>query len=106
MWFSLNGAIDLNTGFGSMHGKWIFSNMHGRFDGSYRATNYGVVYYDDGSATGKGSEGYEGMVYRVDPFVGYNLYLGPPPYPEYGVYFDFVGRILSPHGVTPPGLTL
>lgn len=101
MWFSLSGAIDLNTGFGSMHGKWVFTDDHGTFEGSYRAENYGVVYYDDGSAGGKGTGGYEGMVYRVDPFWGYNLYLGGYT-GEDGVYFEFVGRILSPHGEPLP----
>jgi hypothetical protein len=95
MWFTLSGAIDLNTGFGSMHGRWVFTDDSGTFEGSYRADNWGVVYYE-GSAIAQGTGGYEGQVYKVTSFWGFNLYLGGYEGPD-GVQFDFVGTILDPH---------
>ncbi len=100
MWFTLTGAIDLKTGVGSMHGKWMFIDNYGTFEGSWRADNHDVIYYEDGTGMGKGTGAYEGMVYRVERFWGYNLYLGGYVGPD-GVQFEFEATILSPHGVPP-----
>lgn len=100
MWFTLNVAIDLNTGFGAMHGKWVSTDDHGTFEGTWRTENWGVVYFE-GTAVGQGTGGYEGMIYKVTSFWGYNLYLGGYIGPD-GVHFDFEGVILSPKGVPLP----
>lgn len=101
---TLSADIDLNTGEGSMHGRWAVINEFGTFEGSFRTTNYGVVYYE-GTAVGQGTGGYEGML-LTSSFSGYNLYLigGPSDPNDPGVYFEYVNVILSPHGVAPPPL--
>ena len=99
MTFTLNAEIDLNTGVGVMHGKYVSDHGDGNFEGTYRTENTGVVNYE-GTAIAQGTGAYEGMVMRTS-FWGYNLYLGGYTGPD-GVYFDFVGTILSPHGEPLP----
>lgn len=94
MVFTFSAAVDLSTGLGSAHGKWVFSDDYGTFEGAWRVDVTGVVFID-GSAIGQGTGAYEGMVFKVDSFWGYNLYLGGYTGPD-GVHFDFVGTILSP----------
>jgi len=96
MVFTFSAAVDLNTGLGSAHGKWLFSDDYGTFEGTWRVDVTGVVSID-GSAIGQGTGAYEGMVFKVNSFWGYNLYLGGYTGPD-GVYFDFVGTILSSKG--------
>jgi hypothetical protein len=99
MVFTLNAEIDLNTGVGVMHGKYVSYHEYGDFEGTYRTENTGVVFYE-GTAIAKGTGAYEGMVMRTS-FWGYNLYLGGYIGPD-GVYFDYEAIILSPHGEPLP----
>ncbi len=94
MEFTFSAAVDLNTGLGSAHGKWVLQDYQGTMEGTWRVDVSGVVYIQ-GSAIGQGTGGYEGMVFKVDSFWGYNLYLGGYTGSD-GVYFDFLGTILSP----------
>jgi len=116
MEFTLNAAIDVNPesstfGEGTMHGKWVFSDDYGTFEGSWRTENWGGVYepygwmpgiYMEGGAVALGTGAYEGMV-MTGSFWGYNLYVGglPLSVPD-GVYFDYEGAIVSPQGVPLP----
>lgn len=99
MEFTLNAAVDLNTGVGSMHGKYVQSDDYGTFEGTWRTENWGVVYYE-GLGVAQGTGAYEGMIQHV-AFWGYNLYLGGYVGPD-GVFFEYDGIILSPHGVPLP----
>jgi hypothetical protein len=99
MMFTLNAEIDLNTGVGVMHGKYVAYAEYGDFEGTYRTENTGVVNYE-GTAVAQGTDAYEGMVMRTS-FWGYNLYLMGYTGPD-GVYFDYEAIILSSHGEPLP----
>jgi hypothetical protein len=100
MEFTLSGDVDLNTGLGSAHGKWVLSDDHGTIEGTWRVDVTSVVFIE-GSAVGKGTGDYMGMLFKVDSFWGYNLYLGGYEGPD-GVHFDFLGTILSTKGEPLP----
>ena len=105
MTFTLNAAIDVNPesptfGVGSMHGKYVYSDDYGNtFEGNWRTENWGVVNME-GTGVAHGTGDYEGMIQHVT-FSGWNMYLANPDYGPNGVYFDFDGIILSPHGTMP-----
>lgn len=95
MVFTGTFAISLNTGLGSGHGKWVSTDVHGTFEGSWRTDVTGFTNIE-GSSVGQGTGAYEGMILE-NSFSGYNWYLGGYPGPN-GVHFDFVGTILSTKG--------
>jgi len=92
-------ATDLNTGLGHGCGKWVSTDAYGTFEGTWITDVTGFVYVD-GSSVGQGTGDYEGMILK-NSFLGYNLYLGGYEGPD-GVYFEWVGTILSTKGTPLP----
>jgi hypothetical protein len=97
MTFTLNAAIDMSTGEGRAWGTYVSTDDYGNtFEGIWLVSVTGYVNIE-GIGVGHGTGAYEGMLFKSS-FWGVNLYLGglPPEVPN-GVWFDFVGIILSPH---------
>jgi hypothetical protein len=94
MWMSVDETVDLNTGEGSLHGKWTITAIGGTFEGSA----VGVITptspttsYMSGTFIGHGAGDYEGQKIK-------GSFEGDVIVDVYPIELDMEGIILSPKG--------
>lgn len=94
IWMRVGQTVDLNTGEGSLHGKWTITAVGGPFEGSVVAVitaTSPTTSHISGTFIGHGSGDYEGQKLKGS-FEG-DIIMGVPQ-----IEIDLEGVILSPKG--------